>query len=133
MEKARRFEDLWIWQQARQIVRDVYADFGDSNGVRDFGFRDQIQRAAVSVMNNISEGFERHSDREHARFLEIARGSCAEVRSMYYVAEDLAYVSPVTAESRRSTLRKLIAGIASLRKSLQGVEESKSEKSASPC
>jgi len=81
MEKIKSFEDLRIWQEARVLVREVYTDFKDS---RDFGFRDQIQRAAVSIMNNTAEGFERRSDADFARFLDIAKGSSGEVRSMYY-------------------------------------------------
>ena len=114
------FEDLWIWQRARVIVKRVYDDFGrGSLGFRDFGFRDQIQRAAVSVMNNIAEGFERESDGEFARFLEIAKGSCGEVRSMYYAAEDLSYLTAPPAAQCRDSLRQLGAGIASLRTHLR--------------
>jgi four helix bundle protein len=57
---ARRFEELWVWQQARELVKEIYADFKSGPGSKDFGFRDQLQRAGVSVMNNIAEGFERH-------------------------------------------------------------------------
>jgi four helix bundle protein len=86
---ARRFEELWVWQQARELVQEIYEDFRSGIGSKDFGFRDQIQRAGVSVMNNIAEGLERSTDVEFARFLDVARGSCGEVRSMYYAAEDL--------------------------------------------
>ena len=82
---ARCFEDLWIWQQARELVRAVYLDFGEGTpAARDFGFRGQIHTAATSIMNNIAEGFERTTRREFQRFLDIAKGSCGEVRSMYY-------------------------------------------------
>ena len=112
---ARSFEDLWIWQQARGLVSHVYLDFGpESPGTRDYGFRRQVQEAAVSIMNNIAEGFERRTDGEFARFLDIAKGSCGEVRSMYYAAEDLRYVARETAESRRQTTKRIAAGIAAL-------------------
>ncbi len=65
MNKAERFEDLRIWQEARQLVKQVYIDFREN---REYGFKDQIQRAGVSVMNNIAEGFERNSDADFARF-----------------------------------------------------------------
>ncbi len=114
MEKATRFEELWIWQQARLLVRQIYGDCSIGLASRDFGFRDQIQRAGVSIMNNVAEGFERSTDADFARFLDVAKGSCGEVRSLYYVAEDLGYVDSEQAGDRRSTTRRLAAGIASL-------------------
>ena len=115
MEKAKIFEDLWIWQQARTLVRDIYTDFGKGTpGGQDFGFRSQIQKAGISIMNNIAEGFERKSDVEFARFLEISKGSCAEVRSMYYPAEDLNYVTNQIAIHRREKSKQLSAGISAL-------------------
>ncbi|HTN71083.1 MAG TPA: four helix bundle protein [Methylomirabilota bacterium] len=111
---AKRFEELWVWQQARELVKEIYKDFRSGLGSKDFGFRDQLQRAGVSVMNNIAEGFERFTDAEFARFLDVARGSCGEVRSMYYAAEDLGYVSSDVANTRRSKARQISAGIASL-------------------
>ena len=117
MNPARSFEDLWIWQQARSLVKEAYSDFGPRTmASRDFGFRDQLQRAAVSIMNNIAEGFERAGNVEFARFLDIAKGSCGEVRSMYYAAEDLSYVATNVATQRRDKVRQLAAGIASLKK-----------------
>ena len=112
---ARSFEELWIWQEARLLVKQIYQDFGNQSKVAsDFGFRSQIQRAGVSIMNNIAEGFERLSDVEFCRFLKIAKGSCGEVRSMYYTAEDLKYVTPAQASQRRGSARKISAGINSL-------------------
>ncbi|HLO00181.1 MAG TPA: four helix bundle protein [Pyrinomonadaceae bacterium] len=111
---ARRFEELWVWQQARELVKEIYADFKSGPGSKDFGFRDQLQRAGVSVMNNIAEGFERSTDTEFARFLDVARSSYGEVRSMYYAAEDLGYVNSEVANARRSKARQISAGIASL-------------------
>ena len=114
MEKARRFEDLWIWQETRNLVKDIYQDLGEGPGSRDFGFRDQLQRAGISIMNNIAEGFERNSDLEFARYLDIAKASCGEVRSMYYTAEDLGYVAHELAEVRRNKTKQITAGISSL-------------------
>jgi four helix bundle protein len=113
-EAAKKFEDLWIWQEARKLVTDIYRDMKDGQGFKDFGFRDQIQRAGISIMNNIAEGFERSTDNDFARFLDIAKGSCGEVRNMYYAAEDLGYISPEMADERRACSRKISAGIASL-------------------
>lgn len=87
---AERFEDLLFWQKSRKLVRYVYRSMANN---RDFGFRDQYTRAAVSVMNNIAEGFERQTNKEFRQFLFIAKGSCGEVRSMCYAACDLEYIS----------------------------------------
>lgn len=114
MDKIESFEDLRIWQEARVLVKEVYTDFREC---RDFGFRDQIQRAAVSIMNNVAEGFERRSDADFARF--IAKGSCGEVRSMYYTATDLEYVSDETAKDRQKRTRSIASGIGSLLKHLR--------------
>lgn len=119
MEKAKRFENLWIWQQARELVKEIYQDFRAGPDSKDFGFRSQVQDAGISVMNNIAEGFERRTDPEFSRFLDIAKGPCGEVRSMYYSAEDLAYLDPAIAEVRRSKSQKISAGIASLSKYLR--------------
>ena len=114
MEKACCFEELWIWQRARILVKNIYQDFSRGNGSQDFGFRSQVQRAGVSIMNNIAEGFERSSDLDFARFLDIAKGSCGEVRSMYYAAIDLKYVQQEAAENRQSEAKRISGGISSL-------------------
>jgi four helix bundle protein len=88
------FEELIIWQQAKDVARKIYILFQDN---RDFGFKDQIQRAAVSIMNNISEGFQRNKfakdNKQFINFLNIAYGSCAEVRNMLYLANEITYLS----------------------------------------
>jgi len=120
MNKIDSFEDLWIWQEARAIVKEIYSDFGPGTpGEHDYGFKNQIQKAGVSIMNNIAEGFERFTDNDFARFLSIAKGSCGEVRSMYYTAEDLLYVKPETAISRRERAKKISKGIATLHSHLK--------------
>lgn len=88
--KIERFEDIIAWQKAKELTVQIYALFGES---KDFGFRDQIQRASVSIMNNIAEGFERKSNNEFRHFLYIAKGSCGEVRSMVYLAKELNKIS----------------------------------------
>ena len=84
------FESLRVWQNARDLVNSIY-DIMDDN--KNYGFRDQIQRAAVSIMNNIAEGYESGTDAKYANFLHIAKGSCSEVRSMLYVCLDRKYCS----------------------------------------
>jgi four helix bundle protein len=111
---ASRFEDLWVWQQSRELLKLIYADFAGGPASKDFVFRDQLHRAGISVMNNLAEGFERSTNPDFARFLDHAKGSCAEVRSLYYAAEDLGYISASTADERRIAARRIAAGIASL-------------------
>ena len=84
------FEDLRIWQDAQTLAVDVYVMFKDN---KDFGFRDQIQRAAVSVSNNIAEGAEYNSDKMMIRYLKISKGSCGEVKNMFYLYPKLGYCS----------------------------------------
>jgi four helix bundle protein len=84
--KFEKFEDIIAWQKALDLTVEIYNLFEKSN---DYGFKDQIQRASVSIMNNISEGFERKSNNEFKHFLFIAKGSCGEVRSMLILARKL--------------------------------------------
>lgn len=95
---AKSFEELDVWKMAREIVRDIYKDF---SSCRDFEFRNQINSAGISIMNNIAEGFSRESKKEFHQFLNIAKGSCGEVKNMYYIAEDLIYIDKDTSENRR--------------------------------
>lgn len=88
--KIESFEDILAWQESKILVIDIHKIF---KNCRNYSFRDQIQKAAVSVMNNIAEGYERKGNREFSKFLYIAKGSCAEVRSMLYLALDLGYIS----------------------------------------
>lgn len=88
MSSAERFEDLRVWQEARALANAVY---DATESLRDFVFRDQMRSAALSVMNNISEGFERRTDADFAH-LDIAKGSAGEVRSMSYLAQDRRFV-----------------------------------------
>ena len=86
----RNFEDALVWQKAKALAVDVYRLFGSH---KDFGFRDQICRASISISNNIAEGLDRGSNKELKNFLYIAKGSCAEVRSMLHIASELGYIS----------------------------------------
>jgi four helix bundle protein len=81
--RINRFEDVIAWQQGKLLYIEVSRVFGDG---KDYGFRDQLFRAVLSITNNIAEGFDRGSDRELRQFLIIARGSCAETRSMLHIA-----------------------------------------------
>lgn len=88
--RIERFEDLIAWQKAKVLCIEVYKVFEQS---KDFGFNNQIQRASVSIMNNIAEGFERKGNKEFSHFLYIAKGSCGEVRSMLILAKELNKIS----------------------------------------
>ncbi len=89
MAKYQRFEDIIAWQKAKELTVRIYKALGNC---RDYGFRDQLQRAAVSVMNNIAEGFERQTEKEFKQYLYIAKGSSGEVRSMLILSRELGYL-----------------------------------------
>ncbi len=120
MTTIKNFEELEIWQMARQLVNNIYSDFREC---RDYGFKDQICRAGVSIMNNISEGFCRGGSIEFKQFLKIAKGSCGEVKNMYYIAEDQGYVENITATDRRNRAQHLINSNASLIKYLKSIKQ----------
>ncbi len=82
---GRNLENLKVWQDTRIFVNEIYDMM---QACRDYGFKDQIQRASVSIMNNIAEGFESGSDKMFVRYLSISKGSCSEVKSMLYLCED---------------------------------------------
>ena len=91
------FEEMEVWQNAQDLALDVYTDFA---GCRDFSFVDQIKRAVVSISNNVAEGAERSTSPDFARFLDIAKGSSGEVRSMYRLAERLKFIDTSTSVQR---------------------------------
>lgn len=92
--KIERFEDIASWQKARELTRSIYRHSRSGQFARDFGLRDQIREASVSIMSNVAEGFERGGDNEFRQFLSTAKGSCGEVRSQLYVALDQEYIKP---------------------------------------
>jgi four helix bundle protein len=117
MSAAERFEDLRIWQEARVFANAIY---DVTEPLRDFDSRGQIRSAAVSVMNNIAEGFERRTDADFAHFLDVAKGSAGEVRSMLYLGEDRRFFAPNDALRLRADAFALSKGIAQLTKYLRG-------------
>jgi four helix bundle protein len=92
MATFKKFEDIKAWQKARRLTGKIYNATGSKRFAEDFGLRNQIQRASVSIMANIAKGFGRHSDKEFANFLNIAHASVSEVQSHLYVALDLSYI-----------------------------------------
>jgi len=96
----RKFEDIVAWQKAQDLAVDIYSTFQSS---KDYGFKDQICRAVVSISNNIAEGFDRNSNADFSRFLYFSIASCSEVKSMLHLANKLNYL---TDEQKLSLLEK---------------------------
>ena len=119
MSFAERFEDLEIWRESRRLNRLLYAAI---ESCRDFSFRDQMRRAALSVMNNISEGFERRTDKDFAHFLDLAKGSSGEIRSMTYAAEDVGLLKSIEANQMRIDYETLSKRMATFQKHLRREE-----------
>ena len=103
------FEDLLVWQMSIELVKRVYVLTASELFSKDFGMRDQIRRASVSIPTNIAEGFERSSRKEFLLFLNIAKGSAGEVRSMLRVAVEVGYMEERIYESLRDDVAKLSA------------------------
>ncbi|SPF46227.1 S23 ribosomal protein [Syntrophobacter sp. SbD1] len=99
MAKIERFEDIEAWQKSRELASVVYGVSNQGPFSRDFGLRDQIRRAVVSVMSNIAEGFERGGNVEFRRFLSIAKGSAGEGKAQIYVAFDTGLIDKAQFDS----------------------------------
>jgi four helix bundle protein len=95
MSKVEKFEDLKVWQKSREINLKIYQLSNKGVFAKDFGLRDQIRRASISILSNIAEGFERNGNKEFNQFLSVAKASAGEVRSQLYIAKDLEYISDV--------------------------------------
>lgn len=120
MSFAERFEDLEIWQQAQELAVQIYSEFNSTSpSSRDLRFNSQIQAAVVSISNNIAEGFDAGSNPEFARFLRIAKRSCAEVRSMLHLSVRLDYLSPAKSNELRDAAEILSKRIAAFTRSLK--------------
>ncbi|HEV8369099.1 MAG TPA: four helix bundle protein [Pyrinomonadaceae bacterium] len=93
MAKVKKFEDIQSWKKGRSLTKEIYQATLTGSFAKDFGLRDQMRRAAVSILSNIAEGFERGGDKEFLHFLAIAKGSAGELRAQLYVALDQDYLS----------------------------------------
>jgi four helix bundle protein len=102
-----RLEDIQAWQKARQVTRMIYQVTAGGEFAKDYGLRDQVRRASVSIMANIAEGFGRRSDKEFANFLNMAHGSVSEVQSHLYVASDLNYINQASFDGLYSLLEEI--------------------------
>ena len=110
----KRFEDLQAWQKARGLVNQIYDMTQQGPLARDFGLRDQIQRASVSIMSNIAEGFDRTHKAEKLQFYRVARASAGGVRSLLYILSDRQYDKPESIQSAQEMadeLGKMILGL----------------------
>ena len=114
------FEDLEIWQLARNLTNEIYKATGNSRFAKDYGLVDQIRRASVSIMSNIAEGFERGGNQEFSQFLYIAKGSCGEVRAQLYVALDQEYIDREKFNELFRSFKKLSVMISNLIEHLKG-------------
>jgi len=111
-----RFEDLIAWQKARALTKRIYQITQQDLFVKDFGLSGQIQRASVSIMSNIAEGYERNNPGDYQRFLIIAKASCGEVRSQLYVALDAGYLLQIDFEQlydQAQEISRVISGLIS--------------------
>ena len=102
--KIEKFEDIEVWKDGMNLTAELYKLL---SGCRDFGFRDQIQRASVSIPSNIAEGYERNTNKEYIQFLYIAKGSCGELRTQLYLAEKLGYITSENANHLINKTRKI--------------------------
>ncbi|HUG34540.1 MAG TPA: four helix bundle protein [Anaerolineales bacterium] len=119
MAMISRFEDINAWQEARVLVKMIYKLTRSGAFAKDYGLRDQIQRASVSAMTNIAEGFDCESKLEFARFLGIARRSAVEVQSLLYTAFDIEYINDVQLKEHYGQARKTKALIGGFKRSLK--------------
>jgi four helix bundle protein len=114
MAKIERFEDMECWKKARELTKFVYEISSISKFAHDYGLRDQIRRASVSVLSNIAEGFERDGNKEFIQFLSLAKGSSGEVRAQLYVAFDQQYITKEQFElltERTIEVNRIISGL----------------------
>ena len=129
---VRRFEDLSAWQRARELTRRVYLVTRGDAFHRDFGLSSQVQRASVSIMANIAEGFDRKRSAEFHQHLSIAKASCAEVRSHLYVALDVGYITKEDFDVLRSLAEEVNRVVGPLRQAVEerrGLAESEERRS----
>ena len=113
------FEDLEVWKNAMQLVVAIYAEFKEN---KDYGFKDQIQRAAVSVPSNIAEGYERQTNKEFIQFLYIAKGSSGELQTQLYIAQKLNYITKDKAKElidKSKKISSMIYNLINYRKSIK--------------
>jgi len=120
-----RFEEIEAWKNARELTKQIYQLSAIGAFSRDFGLKDQIRRAAVSIMSNIAEGFESQTQALFIKYLGVAKASAGELRSQLYVALDLGYISPEDLENTISMAEKVSRQIYGFVKYLQSQSDPK--------
>ncbi len=110
-KKIEGFEDLEVWQTSTALAVTLYRQLKDC---KDFGMKDQMQRAAVSIASNIAEGFDRQTQKEFIQYLYIARGSCAELRTQIYIASQVVILTPASAKELHTQTQQVSAMLYSL-------------------
>ena len=123
MAKVEQFEDLVAWQKAHELTKQIYSLTNQGPYSKDFGLRDQIRRASVSIMSNLAEGFGRAGRSEFHQFVVITKGSCAEVRSQLYVALDVGYITQEQFDHISALATEVSRILGGLRSSLQRQKE----------
>lgn len=112
--KIKKFEDIESWKKAGKLTNQIYQATATGSFARDFGLKDQIRRASISILSNIAEGFERGGDKEFLQFLAMAKGSCGEVRAQLCVAIDQGYLRQPSFEklsTAAAEIGRLISGL----------------------
>ena len=132
MSTIKQFEDIEAWQTARELTRDVYSISNSGAFSKDFGLRDQMRRASVSIMSNIAEGFESRTEVLFIEFLGRAKGSAGELRAQFYVAQDAGYISPNQVQTLRDQCSKCSSQISRLMSYLQRCNSKTSASGSSP-
>ncbi|NIP99260.1 MAG: four helix bundle protein [Nitrospinaceae bacterium] len=115
-EKVERFEDLEVWKKSTELTVKIYKLLGET---KEYGLRNQIQRAAVSIPSNIAEGFERQSNKEFIQYLYIAKGSCGELRTQFYIAKKVGLLDKETGKQlidQTQLIAAMLAGLIKTRK-----------------
>lgn len=115
----RCIENLFIWKEARIVVNDIYEL---TKNCKDYGFKDQIQRASISIMNNIAEGFDSGSDKKFISYLNISRASCSETNSMLYLCEDFKICDKEKRASLQNQIKVISSGCMKMIKRLKNAE-----------
>ncbi len=103
------FRELRVWQEAKQLAIQIYKITGNGGFSKDYGLRDQVQRAAVSIASNIAEGYERSSNKDFVRYLLIAKGSLSELRTQLEIAREIGYIDKKVFEKIEDQCKKITA------------------------